>query len=463
MSERKLGFRERLGSAFKLGLGKIPKERDLSPAPSFASSFISRDVHAHAQVLIRTPDEERAGMPDSGGLFPFAQPSSRASFITPAPSPSRLSRLELGPLDTTPMPRRTSTLELPADTGAQDCVRSRYGAAICPLSPDPTAQLMNLVARSGALTPPPEARCSRTTFGHDMAEALDIAPNDAGGRLPRKDELFAFESAHGARKGSFPFQAARQRSLGELDLMFSPRRTGTPAAPGDEDDEDEWRSGARERWECETIELDESRRSSFLMLDDSGSTSGSGGADLRALALDLDLSRVPVHSAFVDPWARGQDHSDAGTLASSVGTEEDSSSSSIWNWPVPPSETHPFGSTAKAAEFGVSACCHQPDRVLTWTTSQDRVKPQSTPLAPLRRSVSLDSPRQLQPLSGTDRLSCNSAYFSARSRPSTAGTTWSARELVGRNKPLPPAPADASADQDDSGVFVGDISVAPLL
>jgi hypothetical protein len=68
-----------------------------------------------------------------------------------------------------------------------------------------------------------------------------------------------------------------------------------------------------------------------------------------------------------------------------------------------------------------------------------------------------------------NRLSTASAYYSARSRPSTAGTTFSAaiecssspRKEGGRDKPLPPAPGDDS--QDDSGVFLGDVSSAPFI
>jgi hypothetical protein len=369
LGERKPGLRERLGSAFRLGLGRVHKERDAalapsgresSPAPSASSSFASRDAHAAARAAFFTP----VPSPRSTGRFPFAEPGARLSFVTPTV-------LEPPLLERTPMPlRRLSTLELPLDT---EC-RSRYGATLCRLSPDrdPTAQLLELVARTGGLTPPPEVRRSDTDSLARVAEARQM--------LPRKDELYAPE-----RKGSFPFQASRQRSLGELDLLFSPEDS--------EGDDGDWRRGARERWERASI----------------GSSVGIGSTTDMSADVDTD---PPV---FVDPWTAG----------------EDEEGCSIWSWPMPPTEvlkTPALGAPVRA----------------------------TTPPPPLRRSVSFDSPPTGRRLGvQLDQRSCHSAYFSAYSRPSTACTDG------GRDKPLPPAPTED--EQDDSGVFVGDISVAPLM
>jgi hypothetical protein len=89
--------------------------------------------------------------------------------------------------------------------------------------------------------------------------------------------------------------------------------------------------------------------------------------------------------------------------------------------------------------------------------------------------------------SSSNRFSRTSAYYSAKSRPSTAGTTWSKEDSSWspvaldegdrRDKPLPLLPTPTVEDmsviadkttigdesQDDSGVFVGDISTVPIL
>jgi hypothetical protein len=413
MSHRKMGFRERLGSAFRLGFGGSIKQRPSSPVASASSSFVSRDIHGRSRLSV-------IDSPRSSGLFPFASTSSvelglrpSSAFITPMPSPSRLSRSPMATL--MPMPRRQSTLEIPIapdahriqasssllaiPTSTSAPMLSSYGAAICPLqrtpSPDSTAQLMSLVESHSrpatpvlrGLTPPPERSQNGVSFGPEVAAALRVqqtheqtlsalGEKEARGGLLRKDELFALENALiarpeldmdivNARKGSFPFQAARQRSLGELDLMFSPRdRASGNASYDDEDqdgDSDSWQCGARERWERSTEADDESRRSSTTPSiatsvyngedEEEGNSGLIGDVTTDALhGLGLELALGFVSPEFIDPWTRthdrgvgamrsGRREGDVSTIASSEGTEDSYNFHASGAWPMPPSET----------------------------------------------------------------------------------------------------------------------------
>jgi hypothetical protein len=124
--------------------------------------------------------------------------------------------------------------------------------------------------RAGRATPP-----ARPRAGHPPTDSLSRAASPVSiarsravlhapstlERAPAAQGRGAAHRAEAARRGSapmpFPFQAARQRSLGKLELLFT-ARLGTAGTAASDADGGDWRRGARERWEC-TNAADSSR------------------------------------------------------------------------------------------------------------------------------------------------------------------------------------------------------------
>lgn len=214
----------------------------------------------------------------------------------------------------------------------------------------------------------PTTGASITAFG-PAANAASL-PSPVLEKLPRKDQLRLTpeELAHAARKGSFPFEVALQRSLGELDLMFTPRMQARESFmaldDADEGDGDEWLFGEREPWERADARSSVLSEQSMLDLDSDTGDEASGAECERetdavrerfapedSWRTDPDGSIISASASslglvFTDPWfstRTRQIEEDGCTIASSEGTEE-----SVERWPMPPKRSIVVGEDGTA-------------------------------------------------------------------------------------------------------------------
>lgn len=381
---RKPRFRERLGSAFKFGKGVLSK----SPAPLVGSSTSPlRGPHEEGQ---RAKDSEVArDVAHMSTLFPFV---NHSGYVTPiGSSPSASAR------DNTPMaPAYVAEAICPPVHSPSPSVGDSVGEtpvrfsgangtrALCPppqdarrsrsLSPLPSPQASTTAVPDDTLlrlTSRPTSGASVTAFG--PAASTAPLPGSMLEKLPRKDQLRLTpeELACAARKGSFPFEVALQRSLGELDLMFTPRTQARESFmaldDADDVDGDEWLFGEREPWERASERTSLVSEQSMLDMGSDASDEASGGEGEReTVAEDAVRERfVPEDSwrtdpngsiisatasslglVFTDPWFSMRTRpieEDGCTIASSEGTEE-----SVERWPMPPKRSIVVGEDGTA-------------------------------------------------------------------------------------------------------------------
>jgi hypothetical protein len=252
-------LRDRLGSAFKFSL----RRQSRSPAPSTDSSFTSRDVH--------TAEWGKSTRP----LLSQGSPSM--------PKASQRTRITQDPI-----------FEAPQFQHRRE--KSVYGAQISPLSEE--------------RTPVPSLRLRQVSYD----SLLDATP--LASTLQNRHSPPPTSSPHAQRKGSFPFQTARARGLGELDLMFTARAM-TPSSHSGTSEADARSMGST--WN--------SALSSSQDFDEDMSAVSALGA------LGLDVGERPL---FTNPWLEEADLCDEAescTIASSEGTEE---SIEMHSWPMPP-------------------------------------------------------------------------------------------------------------------------------
>lgn len=406
---RRLRFRDRLGSAFKFGTGPRPKSTASSSSATSSSSFCTPG---------ELPDRVVSSAPPGKTLFPFVHHSG---YITPAsmspkasPDPSTVGHDTPVPYTYTgesihPVARVSSLKETPTLPNAlgirslrpppSDQRRSRS------LSPHPPSQHRHVLdpplSSDNRPSSPSLSACGgplrspvRPAFimpvTHTMSPSVS-SPVEVPSLVQLEESA---EPPARTRNGSFPFEVARQLSLGDLDLMFTPRSIAVQESfmalddSGAAEDGDAWLYGEREAWERASARTSVVSESSiFAAVNEDGENSenewdaeclvandlaeaanvpttmrdpgkpSAGHMNLSSSShLDMSWQSDPSSSlisstsslglAFTDPWISMRPRlveADGVTIASSEGTVE-----SLDSWPLPPKRAVVIGQDGTA-------------------------------------------------------------------------------------------------------------------